>query len=238
MKHYSAATITGATVLVAGLLGGIAGGAFVLSDDGKPSQAPRQVQMGTTGTETDLSPTPAPSTAPSTTLQDGDACSTPYGPGTWSVAEQDCWLTQSTQQGTVASKETATEAADRAEKAADRAEDAADKAQTAPAPTPAPVVAPTPTPVRTPVPTPRPVPVQPPSCTNGDVENLGRSDEQVCSGGHWVSASPNRHCKVANPTEYVASGETVQRQSGPYTITYRCADGQLTVVERTGGTPS
>lgn len=48
-----------------------------------------------------LPPPAAPSTGPQVVtkedplkLKDGDRCTTAWGPGRWSAAEQDCWITR------------------------------------------------------------------------------------------------------------------------------------------------
>ena len=119
--------------------------------------------------------------------------------------------------------ETAKEAADRAERAAERAESAAEKAEATTAPAPVPTPAPTPAPTLEPA---------APQCEEGAILNIGRYNEQVCRDGHWVSAAPNRHCAFGGKTpSYQESGTTERRVVGGQEYTYRCEDGQLTLVE-------
>lgn len=217
MKKFSAPGLAATTVLVAAFLGGIAGGAVVLSDDGSEPQA-RPVQMGlkvadeatdTTDTTTDAA-TAGAAPAPAATLE--VEAPAPAAPA---PVQEEPVATSPT--------ETAQEAADRAEKAARRAEDAAEKVTPTPSPSPVAIK-----------PTPVPPTVEAPAsaCSAGEVRHIGRWDEQICKGGQWTSAAPNRHCKVggAEPT-YLESGTTTKRTSGGMEFTYRCEDGQLTLVD-------
>lgn len=215
-------TITATTVLIAGFLGGIAGGAYVLSDDG--STPPREVSMGQVGTVSDAAEAPGVLSGDAAGSDTGDAIAEPT-PTPAAVASDPA----PTQEAPVASKtETAQQAADRAEAAAKRAESAADKAEATP--TPAPAVS---APVATPAPTPIPVVERKPSCEEGQVYGIGRSDEQVCRNGQLVSAAPNRHCKFGGTTpSYVESGTTTTRTIGGKEFTYKCEDGTLTLVDQ------
>ena len=233
MKKFSAAGFTVASVLGIALLGGVTGGALVLGDDGSQAEA-RPVQVGlkvadeapTVATET-VTPEPTMELTPTPALEPGSSAPAP-------VQEEPVTSTKT---------ETAKEAADRAEKAAQRAESAAEKAEATTAPAPRPV----PTPI--PAPDPMPVSTPAPACGDGDVRNLAQTNEQVCSGGKWVSASPNRHCALVIDGDrkvYATgdrwNGETTETrpgrdaegiyQSTTYYYTYECQDGYVATVEK------
>lgn len=205
--------MTAAAVLVVAIVGGAAGGAMVLGGGSEPAAQPRPVQMGLKVAE-EAPAAAGPIVTPGPTMVASPTPAPAEEPATVPVEEEP-----------VASKtETAKESADRAEKAANRAEDAAENAEQVTSTAPAPA---------TPKPTPVPVLEVPASqmCTEGEVRSIGRYDEMVCRDGKMVSAAPNRHCKLANPTEYVESGATVKRTVSGKEYTYRCEDGKLTLLE-------